>query len=51
MPVEEVLYSAMEDFGIDVLVGQGPSARTVRMPVSPFTLIGATTRVASLSSP
>lgn len=49
--VEEVLYSAMEDFVIDVVVGQGPTARTVRMPVSPFTLVGATTRVSSLSRP
>ena len=49
--VEEVLYSAMEDFFIDILVGQGQTARTMRMPINPFTLIGATTRVASLSSP
>jgi len=49
--VEEILYSAMEDFCIDILVGQGPTARTVRMPINPFTLIGATTRVASLSAP
>jgi Holliday junction DNA helicase RuvB len=41
----------MEDFCVDILVGQGPSARTVRMPVNPFTLVGATTRVASLSAP
>lgn len=51
MPVEEILYSAMEDFGVDILIGQGPSARTVRMPIQPFTLVGATTRVASLSAP
>lgn len=49
--VEEVLYSAMEDFCVDILVGQGPAARTVRMPINGFTLIGATTRVASLSAP
>ena len=49
--VEEVLYSAMEDFCVDILVGQGPATRTVRMPINPFTLIGATTRVASLSAP
>ncbi|MCX6127853.1 MAG: Holliday junction branch migration DNA helicase RuvB [Proteobacteria bacterium] len=49
--VEEILYSAMEDFCVDILVGQGPTARTVRMPINPFTLIGATTRVASLSAP
>lgn len=49
--VEEVLYSAMEDFVIDVVVGQGTSARSVRMPIAPFTLVGATTRVSSLSRP
>ncbi len=49
--VEEILYSAMEDFSVDILVGQGPSARTVRMPINPFTLIGATTRMSSLSAP
>lgn len=49
--VEEVLYSAMEDFCVDIIVGQGPSTRTVRMPIQPFTLIGATTRIASLSAP
>ena len=49
--VEEVLYSAMEDFCVDILVGQGPATRTVRMPIQPFTLVGATTRMASLSAP
>lgn len=49
--VEEILYAAMEDFCVDILVGQGPTARTVRMPINPFTLIGATTRMASLSAP
>ncbi|MFK7873153.1 MAG: Holliday junction branch migration DNA helicase RuvB [Oligoflexales bacterium] len=49
--VEEMLYSAMEDFVIDLTVGQGATARAVRMPVSPFTLVGATTRLASLSKP
>lgn len=49
--VEEVLYSAMEDFCIDIIVGQGSVARTVRMPIQPFTLVGATTRMALLSSP
>ena len=49
--VEEVLYSAMEDFAIDLVVGQGPSARTVRMDIAPFTLVGATTRLSSLSRP
>jgi holliday junction DNA helicase RuvB len=49
--VEEVLYSAMEDFNVDILVGQGPTARTIKMPLSPFTLIGATTRVSMISRP
>lgn len=49
--VEEILYSAMEDFCVDILVGQGPTARTVRMPINPFTLVGATTRMANLSAP
>jgi Holliday junction DNA helicase RuvB len=49
--VEEVLYSAMEDYCMDIVVGQGPAARSVRMPLQPFTLIGATTRLSLLSSP
>ncbi|MDH4247269.1 MAG: Holliday junction branch migration DNA helicase RuvB [Deltaproteobacteria bacterium] len=49
--VEEVLYSAMEDFKLDILVGQGPMARTVKVDLPPFTLIGATTRTGLLSSP
>ena len=49
--VEEILYSAMEDFFVDIMIGQGPTARSVQMPVQPFTLIGATTRMASLSAP
>ncbi len=49
--VEEVLYSAMEDFCMDIVIGQGPTARTIRMPVQPFTLVGATTRLSSLSRP
>ena len=49
--VEEVLYSAMEDFCLDLVVGQGPAARTVRMPIAPFTLVGATTKVSKLSRP
>ena len=49
--VEEVLYSAMEDFAIDIIIGQGPSARSVRMDVAPFTLVGATTRLSLLSRP
>jgi Holliday junction DNA helicase RuvB len=50
-PVEEVLYSAMEDFAIDILVGKGPGARSLRLELPPFTLIGATTRTGMLSSP
>lgn len=49
--IEEVLYTAMEDFAIDIIVGKGPAARTLRMPVERFTLIGATTRLNLLSSP
>lgn len=49
--VEEILYKAMEDQCLDILVGQGPSARTVEMALPPFTLIGATTRAGSLSRP
>lgn len=49
--VEEVLYSAMEDFSIDLIVGQGQTARTVTLPVAPFTLVGATTKLSSLSRP
>jgi holliday junction DNA helicase RuvB len=49
--VEEILYSAMEDFAIDIVIGQGAGARSVRMDVSPFTLVGATTRLALLSRP
>ncbi len=49
--VEEVLYSAMEDFKLDIIVGQGAAARAIEMPVVPFTLVGATTRLALLSKP
>lgn len=49
--VEEVLYTAMEDFGIDIVIGKGPSARTVRINLPKFTLIGATTKVSMLSAP
>jgi Holliday junction DNA helicase RuvB len=49
--VEEVLYSAMEDQRLDVMIGQGPSARSVSFDLKPFTLIGATTRAGSLSAP
>ena len=49
--VEEVLYPAMEDYRIDIMIGQGPGARSVRLDVSPFTLVGATTRKGLLTSP
>ncbi|MFA6520830.1 MAG: Holliday junction branch migration DNA helicase RuvB [Candidatus Gracilibacteria bacterium] len=49
--VEEVLYSAMEDYAIDIMLGKGPSARSVRLNLPRFTLIGATTKVSMLSSP
>lgn len=49
--VEEVLYPAMEDFCIDIMIGKGPSAKSVRLDLPPFTLIGATTRAGMLSSP
>jgi len=49
--VEEVLYPAMEDFKIDIVIGEGPSAQSIRLDVPPFTLIGATTRTGLLTSP
>ena len=49
--VEEVLYSAMEDFALDIMIGKGPSARSIRVDLPKFTLIGATTRAGMLSSP
>jgi Holliday junction DNA helicase RuvB len=49
--IEEVLYPAMEDFQLDIVIGKGPSARTVRLDVNRFTLIGATTRLSLISSP
>jgi Holliday junction DNA helicase RuvB len=49
--VEEILYSAMEDFRLDIVLGQGPSARTMQIEVAPFTLIGATTKSGLLSNP
>lgn len=48
---EEVLYSAMEDFYVDIMVGQGPTAHPVRFPLPPFTLVGATTRAGMLAKP
>ncbi|OGG01428.1 Holliday junction DNA helicase RuvB [Candidatus Gottesmanbacteria bacterium RBG_16_52_11] len=50
-PVEETLYPAMEDFCLDIVIGKGPSARTLRLDLPPFTIIGATTRIGLLSSP
>lgn len=50
-PVEEVLYSAMEDFYIDIVVGEGQTTHAVHVPLPPFTLIGATTRAGQLSAP
>lgn len=49
--VEEILYPAMEDFQIDILIGEGPAARSVKIDLSPFTLVGATTRAGMLSNP
>ena len=50
-PVEERLYSAMEDFALDVMIGKGPSAKSLRLTLPPFTVVGATTRVGSLTAP
>ena len=49
--IEEILYPAMEDFELDIVIGQGPGARSVKVPVEPFTLVGATTRAGLLTSP
>jgi len=49
--VEEVLYPAMEDFQLDIMIGEGPAARSIRLDLPPFTLVGATTRAGSLTSP
>src|SRR6185369_2967864 len=49
--VEEILYPAMEDYQIDVMIGQGPSARSIKLDLKPFTLVGATTRAGLLSAP
>ncbi len=49
--IEEILYPAMEDFELDIIIGQGPSARTMKIPLPPFTLAGATTRAGLLSPP
>ncbi|MEZ5317715.1 MAG: Holliday junction branch migration DNA helicase RuvB [Vicinamibacterales bacterium] len=49
--IEEILYPAMEDFELDIVIGQGPGARSVKVPLQPFTLIGATTRAGLLTAP
>ncbi len=49
--VEEILYPALEDYKLDLIIGQGPAARTVKIELEPFTLIGATTRIGLISSP
>lgn len=49
--IEEILYPAMEDYELDIIIGQGPGARSVKVPLRPFTLIGATTRTSLLTSP
>jgi Holliday junction DNA helicase RuvB len=49
--IEEILYPAMEDFELDIVIGQGPSARSVKVPLQPFTLIGATTRAGLITAP
>lgn len=49
--VEEVLYPAMEDYQLDIIIGQGPSARTIRLDVPPFTMVGATTRAGLITTP
>jgi Holliday junction DNA helicase RuvB len=49
--IEEILYPAMEDYELDIVIGQGPSARSVKMPIQRFTLVGATTRTGLLTSP
>src|SRR5918996_6569947 len=49
--IEEILYPAMEDFELDIIIGQGPGARSVKVPVQRFTLVGATTRAGLLTSP
>jgi Holliday junction DNA helicase RuvB len=49
--IEEILYPAMEDYQLDIMIGQGPSARSVKVPIERFTLVGATTRTGLLTSP
>ena len=49
--IEEILYPAMEDYSLDIIIGKGPAARSIRLPLEKFTLIGATTRAGQLSTP
>src|SRR5699024_3274894 len=49
--VEEIIYPALEDFQIDILIGEGPAARSVKLDLPPFTLVGATTRAGMLTNP
>ena len=49
--IEEVLYPALEDYVLDIIIGKGPAARTIRMPLNKFTLIGATTKIGTISAP
>jgi len=49
--IEEILYSAMEDFALDIIIGKGPHARSIRLDIAPFTLVGATTKAGALSPP
>ncbi len=49
--IEEVLYGAMEDFALDLVIGKGPTARSMRLDIKPFTLVGATTKIGSISAP
>ena len=49
--VEEILYPALEDFQIDIMIGEGPAARCVKLDLPPFTLVGATTRAGMLTNP
>ncbi len=49
--VEEILYPALEDFQIDIMIGEGPAARSVKLDLPPFTLVGATTRAGMLTNP
>ena len=49
--MEEILYPALEDYQIDIMIGEGPAARSIKLDLPPFTLIGATTRAGSLTNP